>query len=58
MVGVLKLLIGAGIIHALCYIAAVIGKCYVATISKNLDAEKVEPLAKMMSKDININLRK
>ena len=53
---VLELLIGSGLIYGLCYITNVLGKCYIAHVSKTLNNSKVEFLSKMMSKDININL--
>ncbi|WP_156059458.1 hypothetical protein [Acetivibrio ethanolgignens] len=53
---VLKILVGGGLIYGLCHIATVLGKCYIAHVSKNLNNSKVESLSKMMSKDININL--
>lgn len=47
-------------IFAICYFLTILGKCIIAgIISKNKDMsdEKVKALTKMMSKDININLR-
>lgn len=54
---VLITLLGCGsLFYAFCYTINIIGKCYVAHKSKNLSNEKVKALAKMMSKNININL--
>mgnify|MGYP004531505735 CR=1 FL=1 len=51
---------GAGIIYAICHIASVIGKCYLVhkTTKANFSDEQTKVLAKMMSKDININIPK
>ena len=53
---VLEILITGGLISGICYIVNVLGKCYVAKLSKNLSNDKVGNLSKMMSKDINITL--
>ena len=53
---VLEILIAGGLISGICYIINILGKCYVAKLSKNLSNDKVKSLSKMMSKDININL--
>ena len=52
----LEILIAGGLISGICCIANILGKCYIAKISKNLSNDKVKYLSKMMSKDININL--
>ena len=53
----LKILLSGGfVIYGICHIATVLGKCYIAHVSKNLDKSKVNSLAKMMSKDIIINM--
>lgn len=52
----LQILLSGGLIYGVCHIATVLGKCYIAHVSKSLDKSKVESLSKMMSKDININL--
>ena len=51
---------GIAIISAICHIASAIGKCYlVYKITKaNFSDEQTKALAKMMSKDININVTK
>ena len=51
---------GATIIYAICHITSVIGKCYLVhkTTKSNLSDEQTKALAKMMSKDININITK
>ena len=55
----LKILLSGGfIIYGICHVATVLSKCYLAKISDTLDKSKVEALAKMMSKDININLHR
>lgn len=56
MLEVLQILLRGGLIYGLCHVATVLGKCYIASVSKNLTNSKVESLSKMMSKDININL--
>ena len=57
MLEVLKILLGSGFItYGLCHISTVLGKCYIASVSKNLDKNKVESLAKMMSEDIISNM--
>nr|DAF25635.1 MAG TPA: hypothetical protein [Caudoviricetes sp.] len=53
---VLNLLLKGGLIYGVCYIANIIGKCYVATISRSTSDNKAKSFSKMMSKDININL--
>lgn len=53
---VLKTLLTGGLIYGICYITNILGKCYIAKVSKNLSNDKVKSLSKMMSKDININL--
>ena len=52
----LQILLSGGLIYGLCHIATVIGKCYIAHVSKNLNNSKVQSLSEMISKDININL--
>ena len=51
---------GAGIIYVICHITSVIGKCYLVhkTTKSNFSDEQTKALAKMMSKDININIPK
>ena len=55
---VFQILINGVIIYAVCHIATILGKCYIATISKNLSDDKVKSLSKMMSKDISIKSKK
>ena len=51
---------GIVIIYAICHIASVIGKCYLVhkVTKSNLSDEQVKSIAKMMSKDVNINIPK
>ena len=56
MIEVLKILISGGLIYGVCHVSTVLGKCYIASVSKDLNNSKVDSLAKMMSKDININM--
>lgn len=51
---------GIAIIYAICHIVSVIGKCYLVheATKSNLSDEQTKALAKMMSKDININIPK
>ena len=60
MLEVFKLLLGGGLLYAICYIAKIIGQCYIATIckGKEVETDKAKAFAKMMSKDININLHR
>ena len=53
----LQILLSGGLIYGVCHIATVIGKCYIAHVSKNLNNSKVNSLSKMMPKDIIINMR-
>ena len=54
MLEVLSILLGSGLIYAICYIAKILGQCYIVKICKdnNVDTEKAKAFAKMMSKDI------
>lgn len=58
MLEVLNILLGSGLIYAVCYIAKILGQCYIAKICKgnDVDTEKAKAFAKMMSKDIKIEL--
>ncbi|RHS97102.1 hypothetical protein DW904_15620 [Ruminococcus sp. AM42-11] len=49
---------GITIIYAICHITSIVGKCYLVrkVTESNLSDEQVESIAKMMSKDININI--
>ena len=51
---------GITIIYAICHITSIVVKCYLVrkVTESNLSDEQVESIAKMMSKDININIPK
>ena len=51
---------GIAIIYAICHITSMVGKCYLVrkVTESNLSDEQVKSIAKMMSKDININIPK
>lgn len=60
MIKILSTVFFGALFYTICHIASVIGKCYLVhkVSSTNLPDEQVKSIAKMMSKDIIINIPK